>query len=270
MRDIAVFNETVVREAILNAVTHRDYRLPGSVFIKQYPRKLEIISPGGFPVGISADNILTKQSPRNRRIAEACARCGLVERSGQGADRMFEEMIREGKPTPDFSGTDDYEVRLTLLGDIQNPQFLRFLEKAGAEQEISFTVEDLLVLDSLQREQPLSQNFASSLDRLLERGIVERIGKGRGVRFVLSRRFYSFLGKPGSYTRRRGLDRNTQKELLLKHIRDSSPAGAQLKDMQDVLKDLSRPQVQTLLRELREAGKIRSEGLTRAGRWYLA
>ena len=58
MRDIAVFNETVVREAILNAVTHRDYRLPGSIFVKQYPRKLEISSPGGFPVGISADNII--------------------------------------------------------------------------------------------------------------------------------------------------------------------------------------------------------------------
>ena len=115
-----------------------------------FPRRLDIISPGGFPVGISAENIIYKQSPRNRRIAEACARCGLVERSGQGADRMFEEMIREGKARPDFTGTDDYEVRLVLSGDIQNPQFLRFLEKAGAEQQTSFTVEDLLLLDSLQ------------------------------------------------------------------------------------------------------------------------
>jgi ATP-dependent DNA helicase RecG len=178
--------------------------------------------------------------------------------------------IREGKPKPDFSGTDDYEVRLTLVGDIQNPQFLRFLEKAGAEQQISFTVEDLLVLDSLQREVPIAPEFKASLDRLFERGIVERIGRGRGVRFVLSRRFYSFLGKPGSYTRRRGLDRDTQKELLLKHIRDANPEGAKLMDMQDVLKELSGPQIQTLLRGLRKEGKIRSEGLTRAGRWFPA
>ena len=270
VRDIAVFNETVVREAILNAVTHRDYRLPGSVFVRQYPRRLEISSPGGFPVGISADNIIRKQSPRNRRIAEACARCGLVERSGQGADKMFEETIREGKPQPDFSGTDEYEVRLTLHGDIQNPQFLRFLEKAAAEQQVSFTVEDLLVLDALQRETPVLSEFKGSLNQLLERGIVERIGKGRGVRFVLSRRFYSFLGKPGSYTRQRGLDRETQKALLVKHIRDAVPHGARLKDMQDVLKDLSRNQIQTLLRELRAEGKIRVEGVARAGLWYAA
>jgi ATP-dependent DNA helicase RecG len=268
VRDIAVFNETVVREAILNAVTHRDYRLPGSVFVKQFPRKLEIISPGGFPVGISADNIIRKQSPRNRRIAEDCARCGLVERSGQGADRMFEEMLREGKPKPCFSGTDEYEVRLTLHGDIQNPQFLRFLEKASAEERVSFTVEDLLVLDALQRETPVPPEFRSSLNQLLEKGIVERIGKGRGVRFVLSRRFYSLLGKPGSYTRRRGLDRDTQKALLVKHIRDASKEGARLQELQDVLKDLSRAQIQTLLRELRAEGKIRVEGLTRAGLWY--
>lgn len=270
VRDIAVFNETVVREAILNAVTHRDYRLPGSVFVKQYPRKLEISSPGGFPAGISADNIIRKQSPRNRRIAEACARCGLVERSGQGADKMFEETIREGKPQPDFSGTDEYEVRLTLHGDIQNPQFLRFLEKAAAEQQVPFTLEDLLVLDALQRTAPVPIEFRPSLERLVEQGIVERIGKGRGVKFVLSRRFYSFLGKSGSYTRRRGLDRDTLKALLLKHIQDARLPGARLKDMQEVLKDLSRNQIQTLLRELRAEGKIRSEGLARAGRWYPA
>jgi ATP-dependent DNA helicase RecG len=270
LRDVAVFNETVVREAILNAVSHRDYRLPGSVFIKQYPRKLVISSPGGFPVGISAENIIRKQSPRNRRVAEACARCGLVERSGQGADRMFEETIREGKPKPDFVGTDEYEVRLSLNGDIQNPQFLRFLEKAGAEQQVSFTVEDLLVLDALQREATVSAEFKNSLRQLLDRGIVERIGKGRGVRFVLSRRFYSFLGKPGSYTRQRGLDRETQKALLMRHIQDATLQGARLKDMQDVLKDLSRPQVQTLLKELRTEGKVRVEGRARAGLWYLA
>ena len=269
LRDIAVFNETVVREAVLNAVTHRDYRLPGSVFVKQYPRKLEIASPGGFPVGISADNIIRKQSPRNRRIAEACARCGLVERSGQGADRMFEEIIREGKLKPDFAGTDEYEVRLVLHGDVQNPQFLRFLEKAAAEEQVSFTVEDLLVLDALQRESPVHPELERSLTRLLERGVVERIGKGRGVRFVLSRKFYSFMGKSGSYTRRRGLDRETHKALLLRHIQDvKREGGARLQDMQDVLKELSRAQIQTLLRELRAEGKVRVEGLTRAGLWY--
>lgn len=82
--DIPTFNESVVREAVLNAVSHRNYQLAGSVFIRQFPDRLVIESPGGLPNGISLDNILDRQIPRNRRIAEILALCGLVERSGQG------------------------------------------------------------------------------------------------------------------------------------------------------------------------------------------
>jgi Putative ATP-dependent DNA helicase recG C-terminal len=107
--DIPTFNEMVVREAVLNAMAHRDYRLGASIFVRQFPRKLEIVSPGGFPPGITPENILWRQSPRNRRIAEALSRCSLVERSGQGVNRMFEECIKESKPWPDFAGSDDYQ-----------------------------------------------------------------------------------------------------------------------------------------------------------------
>lgn len=69
--DIPTFAERPVREAILNAVSHRDYQLGGSVFIRQYARRLVIESPGGLPTGITIENILDRQAPRNRRIAEA-------------------------------------------------------------------------------------------------------------------------------------------------------------------------------------------------------
>ena len=74
--DIPTFDERIAREAILNAVSHREYRLEGSVFVRQYARRLEVISPGGFPRGITVENLLDEQSPRNRRLAEAFARCG--------------------------------------------------------------------------------------------------------------------------------------------------------------------------------------------------
>jgi len=56
--DIPTFNESAVREAILNAISHRDYRMAGSVFVRQFPRRLEIASPGGLPRGITPENIL--------------------------------------------------------------------------------------------------------------------------------------------------------------------------------------------------------------------
>ena len=61
--DIPTFSERPVREAILNAVSHRDYQLGGNAFVRQYPRRLEVVSPGGFPHGITVDNVLDRQSP---------------------------------------------------------------------------------------------------------------------------------------------------------------------------------------------------------------
>jgi len=87
--DIPTFNERVVREALLNAVSHRNYQMSGSVFVRQYKERLVIESPGGFPAGVTLENILDRQSPRNRRIAEILAKCGLVERSGQGMNLIY-------------------------------------------------------------------------------------------------------------------------------------------------------------------------------------
>lgn len=269
-RDLPVMNETVVREAVLNALAHRDYRLPGSVFIRQFPRKLEIVSPGGLPAGVTVENMLRKQSPRNRRIAEACARCGLVERSGQGVDRMIEESLREGKPRPDYAGTDEYEVSLTICGEVKNPSFIRFLERVSAQAQVSFSVEDLMVLDLLQADRPIATELKSNLGRLVDQGIVERHGRGRGVRYVLSRKFYSFLGRRGAYTRARGLDRETNKALLLKHIADSGSNGSALNELLQVLPSHSKDQVKKLLQQLKDEGKISLAGAKRGAKWFAA
>ena len=266
--DVPTFNERVVREAVLNAVSHRDYRHGGSVFIRQYPRRIEIVSPGGFPPGITPDNILRQQNPRNRRIAEVLGKCGLVERAGQGFDRIFRECIQQSKPLPDFSHTDAYSVWLTLYGEIQDPEFLRFLEEIGQEQVATFGLDDLLVVDLVHREQPIPNDLQSRVNHLLDQGIIERVGRGRGVRLMLSRQFYRYIGKAGTYTRKRGLDRETNKELLLKHIRDNRKEGSQLRELMQVLPALSRDQVQSLLRSLKSEERIYKVGATRAARWY--
>jgi ATP-dependent DNA helicase RecG len=216
------------------------------------------------------ENLLWKQSPRNRRIAEACAKCGLVERSGQGANRMFEESIKEGKPKPDFTGTDAHQVALTLRGEIQSPGFLRFLEKVGKKRLATFSTRDLLILDSIQREEPLNAELRERLPHLLEQGVIERIGRGRGSRLIFSRGLYGYLGKAGSYTRQKGLDRETNKALLLKHIRANFAIGSALPELQQVLPALSRDQVKKLLQELKSEGAIRIWPISarRSARWY--
>ena len=266
--DIPTFEERSIREAILNAVSHRNYQLPGSIFIRQFPTKMIIESPGGFPVGVTVENILDKQSPRNRCVAEIFARCGLVERSGQGMNLIFERSIQQGKSIPDFSGTDDYQVAISLNGQVQDTKFLQYLEKIGKETLQSFTTSDFLILDLVHKEEPIPTQFQRHLNRLAELGVIEKFGRGRGVRYNLSRKFYVFSGQKGIYTRKRGLDRDTNKALLMKHISDNAQFGSKLNDLREVLPFLSRGQVQWLLNELKSEEKIIFKGKTRAALWF--
>ena len=262
---IATFNERPVREAILNAVSHRNYQLSGSIFIRQFPRRLEIDSPGGLPVGITLENILDRQNPRNRRIAEILTRCGLVERSGQGMNLIYEELIKQSKPAPDFARTDQYQVGLTLHGTVQDPAFVRFVEKVSKETTAFFTTHDWMLMSAASRGEKLPKGFEDRVARLMDLGIIER---GAGRTSILSRRFYDSVGKAGVYTRKKGLDRETNLALLKKHIDEKGTAGVRLEDLCQVIPSLPRTHVQSLLQTLKRRGQAHPIGNRRAGLWY--
>jgi ATP-dependent DNA helicase RecG len=228
---------------------------------------LEIESPGGFPEGITPENILLRQKPRNRRISEALEKCGLVERSGQGMDLMFRHSIRQGKPLPDASASDAHRVVLRLSGEVRDPRFLRFLEQVGDEQLKSFSTDDFLVIDLVHKEQELSERLELRVPRLVDAGVLERPGRGK---LILSRKFYTFLGETGVHTRKKGLDRETEKELLLKHLKAAGADGAPIKELLQVLPHRTRDQVRALLNELREEQRVRNEGQRAVARWHLA
>ena len=265
--DIPTFNERVVREALLNAISHRNYQMSGSVFVRQYKEWLVIESPGGFPSGVTLENILDRQSPRNRRIAEILAKCGLVERSGQGMNLIYEFCIKEAKSLPDFKGTDDYFVSITLNGLVLDKSMLLLISRIGNERLEHFTTEDFLVIDALFHGRELSNNLRSRTKRLVDMGIIEHTGRDK---YFLARSFYEVTGKSGVHTRLVGLDRDTNKELITKHIRKNGANGTPLKELQQVLPSHSRRQVQTLINELRADQRIYVKGNTSAARWFLS
>lgn len=263
--DIATFNERVVREAILNAVSHRNYQFAGSVFVRQFRDRLAIESPGGFPLGITLDNILDRQLPRNRRIAEILSLCGMVERSGQGMNLMFELSIQEAKPLPDFTGTDDYFVSVTLSGLVLDKAMLSVIKRISDRGTDLLSTEDFLIIDALYHEKSLTSKMQMRLGHLAEIGIVEHIGRKK---YVLARSLYATTGKAGVHTRHVGLDRETNKELLLKHIRQSNDVGTPFRELQQVLPGLSRRQIQDLMRELKEEQRVFCKGKTSAAKWF--
>jgi ATP-dependent DNA helicase RecG len=265
-REIFSFDEKSIREAVLNAVAHRDYSIKGqSIFIKASPEAFVISSPGGLPAGVTNENILYKSSWRNRRIAEVFEKAGLVERSGQGMDDIFQASIRDGKGQPDLSRSDKYSVILDIPARLKDKEFILFLEKITNEKQIIFSFEDMLELEAIrENRQSLRKEL---LEKFIQLGVVEKIGHGRGTRYILSHRYYSHSGKTGVHTRLSGISREKQKELIIQHIKKNRKGFT--KDFQDIFPELKQTDISNLLRELKKIGKIRYFGSRPKGYWEL-
>jgi len=265
-REVLAFNEQAIREAILNAITHRDYTIVSqSVFIKADPSNLLILSPGGFLPGITPENVLERQAWRNRRIAEVFQKLGLVERSGQGMDQIFESTIRDGKGLPDLSGSDSSQVFLKIPARVKDKNFILFLEKIGREKQTTFSFEEIYQLELLREKKILSD--LKFKERFLELGVVEKVGRTSGIKYILSHRYYQYEERPGLYTRIRGLSREHKKELILEHIRREGKGRRE--DFLDAFPDLKPNDISNFLQELKGDGKIEREGSDRAGYWKL-
>jgi ATP-dependent DNA helicase RecG len=151
---------------------------------------------------------------------------------------------------------------------LNSPEFVRFIERLGADKTRSFSTYDFLALDILRQEEDLPAHLRSVVPGLVATGAIEAVGRGRGVRYILARGLYAALNSKGTYTRRKGLDRATNKELLLKHIRDNASTGAQMGEFRQVLPTLTRDQVRGLLRELQGDHLVHTIGATKAARWF--
>ena len=235
------------------------------MFIRQYQDRLVVESPGGFPNGITIENILDRQSPRNRRIAEILALCGLVERSGQGMNLMYEWSIKEAKQLPDFTGTDQDFVKLTLNGMVLDEKMLSLINRIGDERMESLTTGDFLVINAIVSCRKHSSESQAELKTFGESGI-SRAYRPQQICFGAQpicrswkiRCTYADLG----------LDRETNKELLLKHIRESGEYGTPFKELQQVLPGQSRNQLQVLMRELRQENRVYCKGKNRGAKWF--
>ena len=265
-REVFAFSEKPIREALLNAVAHRDYTINSqSIFIKASPEEFVIESPGGFPPGITIENILYKIYWRNRCVAETFEKAGLVERSGQGMDDIFKSTIVEGKGLPDLSGSDDFAVRLKIPAQAKDKNFIFFLEKVSREKQIILSFEEIYELERIREQETVPDSEYGK--KFLDLGIIEKLGRTRRVRYILAHKYYSHAGKVGMHTRLSGISREKQKELILKHLGKNKKGF--MKSFRDIFPELKPMDISNLLRELKADRKIVHIGPPKTGYWRL-
>lgn len=198
------------REALHNALIHRDYGRLGAVHVQWRAREIEIANPGGLPEDVRLDNLLVAAPhPRNPVLADAFRRIGLVERTGRGIDTIFEGQLRFGRAAPDYSRSTRTVVQLVLQGGPADAALARFyMERDRPGQRL--TVDEMLTINQVARSgrvdvamvAALTQRSEASaravLDRLVEGGILEWREERRESFLVAARPVARALGAAGA------------------------------------------------------------------------
>ncbi len=161
------FPLVAVREALGNALLHRDYRQPEPIHVDHSPQVLSFVSPGPLVVGVTPANILHVPSkPRNALLAGIAHKLGLAEELSRGVDRMYREMIKLGKRPPEITDDPPFSVRVDLTGGAPNQAVARFVATLPATAQDD--VDTMLVLFALIDRQYVT---ARELAPLLQRGV---------------------------------------------------------------------------------------------------
>ncbi len=179
-----------VREALVNAVCHRDYRLRGRrIEIRKFSDRLEIISPGGLPGFITLDNIVDEHFSRNPRLVAGLFQWGYIEELGLGVDRMIEEMTQQGHAPPKFKDA-PYAFTVTLSNVRERPPVPSWSKLMNERQAkaLNYVRESGRITNRDYRQlcpDVSAETLRLDLVDLVEKGVLLKIGAKRGTYYIL-------------------------------------------------------------------------------------
>jgi ATP-dependent DNA helicase RecG len=189
-QEISEYPPFAVREALVNSVCHRDYRLKGRrIELRMYTDRMEVISPGGLPGFITVDNIVEEHFSRNPRLVAGLFQWGYIEELGLGIDRMIEDMVQAGHPPPKFKAA-PYAFTVTLYNARERkatPKWETVMNERQA-RAVTFIRENGRITnrDYQQLCPDVSpETLRLDLGDLVDRGVLLKIGAKKGTYYVL-------------------------------------------------------------------------------------
>jgi ATP-dependent DNA helicase RecG len=191
------FPQAAVREALVNAVAHRDYSVRGEgIRLALFADRLEVYSPGRLPGHVTLENIVQERFSRNETLVQVLADMGLIERLGYGIDRMLRQMAEAGLPPPSFR-----ETAAGFLVVLQGQGYdeaaasgidTRELARQGLNERqiaaiVYLTEQRRISNGDLQELHPSvsAETIRRDLADLVERGLLLKVGEKRATYYIL-------------------------------------------------------------------------------------
>jgi ATP-dependent DNA helicase RecG len=188
--ELTEYPRFAVREALVNAVAHRDYRITGRrIEIRMYADRLEIISPGGLPGYMTLDNLVEEHFSRNPRLVNGLYQWGYIEELGLGIDQMIEEMVQSGHPPPQFRAT-PHLFTVTLSNKRERAALPKWTHSMNERQTRALTyIRDNGSITNREYRQLCedvsTETLRLDLADLVERGVLLKIGSKKGTYYIL-------------------------------------------------------------------------------------
>jgi len=276
--DIPLVSTSTVREALANALVHRDYTELGPVTVQFADDYLSVTSPGGLVPGVTIENILEQSRPRSVVLADAFKRAGLVDRKGKGVNDMFASQLRAGRDAPDYSRSTARSVSLLIPIGRADLDLVRFILTYEHDAQRPLRMDDLRVVHQIRVVGPSSsRELAEDLNlvdsavrgtctRLIELGLLDVTGAGRNRRYTLSSQFYALAEDRNAYVRVRGMQPVQQEQMILEYVRRF---GSITRSQAGSLCQIEPTQASRMLRGMTSRSLLAMEGHKRSARYVL-
>ncbi len=182
----------VVREAIVNAVAHRNYASKSGVQVMVFSDRIEVWNPGGLPEDLTVDMLREPHPsvPRNRLICEPLYLTHYIERAGTGTLDMIRLCAEAGLPEPEYR-SDGERFVTAIWRDWLTEDALKKLDVTDRQREGVMYVKKAGKITNSEYQDLVGvarKTAARDLDKLVEKGVLERIGTKRGTHYVLAGR----------------------------------------------------------------------------------
>ena len=265
------YPDSVIREALLNGVAHRDYGLSGATIdVTLWDDRIEFHSPGPLPGHITVDNMRFEHFSRNRRIMRVLRDIGLVEEFGEGVDRMHRAMEERLMLPPTFTAA-EASLTVTLhnsfLVSVEDQAWLQLLASGPGPESAE---ERRTLVEARQAGQVPKRRLAELMpdvdvgqlvSTLVAKGLLVRVGRAGGTQYELSPEVTARVGGSGIETQLR------RRQMLLDEMARMGSLSA--REATAVLHGDGRS-ARALMGTLVAAGLVVAEGNTRARRYRLA
>ena len=276
---IPAYDRRAFREALNNALVHRDYHRLGATHVQLHEDRIAIMNPGGFVEGVRPDNLLhVGPHPRNPCLADGFKRIGLVERTGRGVSIIYEGQLRNGRRPPSYERSNEVTVSVTLYGGPASLAFVQLVLSHESDKGRMLSVGELLILDHVYRKREIDTAAAAQvaqlpisdaralLESLAEGGLLDKRGNRRSRTYHLSAGIYREMGEPAAYVRTHGFERPQMKQMILQYVRGHGRIAR--RNVMDLC-HLDEEQASYVLSQLVEEGLLRLVGWGRGAHYVI-